>query len=119
MPDTDDVQRTTQRTVLIWLQTIVLGVVMVVLAVAWLYLFFDNLTVVRDQFKAHFAAVMGLPAIGMGAIVLVLTLRYTEGPIKFEGLGFKFEGAAAPIVFWIMAFLAMCVGAKLLWQIGP
>jgi hypothetical protein len=113
----DDDRSTTQRTVLIWLQTIVLGIVMVVLAVVWLYLFYQHFDVVTEQFKQHFAGVAGLPAIGMGALVLVLTLRHTEGPIKFEGLGFKFEGAAAPLVFWIMAFLAMCLGAKLLWDL--
>jgi hypothetical protein len=117
MPDADDDRPITQRTVLIWVQTVVLGVVMVVLAAVWLYLFIEKLDVVRGEFKTHFAGVVGLPALGMGALVLVLTLRHTEGPIKFEGLGFKFEGAAAPLVFWIMAFLAMCLGAKLLWEL--
>jgi hypothetical protein len=104
------------RTILIWVQAIVLAVTMVVLAVAWLYyLFARKPDVLAGAFDQHFAAVVGVPAIGMGALVLVLTLRQVEGPIKFEGLGFKFEGAAAPIVLWTMTFLAMCVGAKLLW----
>jgi len=36
--------------------------------------------------KAHFAAIVGLPAGAAVSFILVVLLRQTEGPIEFEGL---------------------------------
>ena len=63
----------------------------------------------------HFRAVFGLPAIVVAASGVVLLLENATGPIKVTGFGVSFEGAAAPIVFWILVFLAMSFGAWLLW----
>jgi hypothetical protein len=65
--------------------------------------------------EEHFAVVMGLPAAAAGAFILVTLLRQTSGPIEFEGLGFKFRGAAGPIVMWLLCFLGMAGAIKLLW----
>ena len=63
----------------------------------------------------HFAAVVGLPFASVGSLFLVLLLRYSAGPIEFEGLGFKFKGASGPIVMWVLCFLATVSAIKLLW----
>jgi hypothetical protein len=65
--------------------------------------------------KAHFAAVVGLPLVAIAALFVVLILRMASGPIEVEIGSFKFKGAAAPIVFWIMCFLAMSTALRILW----
>jgi hypothetical protein len=65
----------------------------------------------------HFAAIVGLPAAAVGSLFLVLVLRLTTGPIEVEIPGLKFKGAAAPIVFWLVCFLAMAYAIRMLWSI--
>jgi hypothetical protein len=63
----------------------------------------------------HFAATIGLPSAALAALCIVVVLEGTAGPIQLEGLGFKFKGAAGPIVFWIFCFLAITSAIHLLW----
>jgi hypothetical protein len=65
--------------------------------------------------EKQFAAVIGLPlAAGLAALVVVV-LRHTEGPIKFKGLGFEFEGASGQVILWVICFLAIAGAIRLLW----
>jgi hypothetical protein len=66
----------------------------------------------------HFPAVLGLPGAAAGALVVVLLLRNTEGPIEFSGLGFSFKGASGPVVLWVLCFLAIVAGIRLLWPLS-
>ena len=66
--------------------------------------------------KAHFAAVVGLPAAAVGSLFLVIVLRISEGPITVNLGSWSFDGASAPIAFWILCFLAMAYAIKLLWK---
>ena len=68
-----------------------------------------------DIVKNHFAATIGLPLSAIAALVVVILLEFTSGPIKMKALGFEFEGAAAPAIVWIFCFLAMAFGIKLVW----
>jgi hypothetical protein len=63
----------------------------------------------------HFRATIGLPAAAVASFVVVSLFRTTEGQIKFEGLGFTFEGASGPIVMWVLCFLAITLAIKALW----
>jgi len=65
----------------------------------------------------HFPAVIGLPAAAAASFVVVLLLRNTEGPIEFEGLGFKFKGASGPVVLWVFVFLAIAAAIRMLWPL--
>lgn len=65
--------------------------------------------------KEHFAAVVGLPLSALLSAFIVIGLRHTDGPMKFEGLGFKFEGASGQVVLWVFCFLAISFAIKLLW----
>ena len=56
-----------------------------------------------------------LPFAGVASICLVTLLRYSAGPIEFEGLGFKFKGASGPIIMWLLCYLVMAGTVKLLW----
>lgn len=69
--------------------------------------------------QEHFAAVVGLPTAAVGALFLVLIVRVTEGPMTIKLGSVAFEGASAPIVFWVVCFLAMTWAIKTLWNAGP
>ena len=56
-----------------------------------------------------------LPYGAFFAYFLVLTLEHSRGPIELDFMGLKFKGAAGPIVFWIMIFLALVLALNLLW----
>jgi hypothetical protein len=65
--------------------------------------------------RLHFAAIVGLPSAAAASLFLVLVLSTATGSIEFEALGFKFRGAAGPLVFWIACFLSITLAIKLLW----
>jgi len=70
---------------------------------------------IRSVVQQHFAAVVGLPAAAIASLCVVLFLEGAAGPIEFEGLGFRFKGAAGPLVFWVMCFLSMTLAIKVCW----
>jgi hypothetical protein len=65
--------------------------------------------------RDHFAAIVGLPGAVMVAFALVVFLRQTDGPVEFEGLGFKFKGASGQVIMWAVCFLSMAVAIKMCW----
>ena len=69
----------------------------------------------RKVVQEHFAAVIGLPACAIASLCVVLFLEGTSGPIEFEGFGFKFKGAAGPLIFWVICFCVMAAAVKLIW----
>jgi hypothetical protein len=69
----------------------------------------------NELLKDHYAAMVGLPAGAAVSFILVVLLRQTEGPIEFEGLGFKFKGAAGQVAMWVVCFLAFAGAIKLCW----
>ena len=70
----------------------------------------------QNVLEKQFAAIVGLPGAAAAAFVLVVFLRQTEGPIEFEGLGFKIKGAAGQLLMWVVCFLSMAGAIKLLWN---
>jgi len=50
------------------------------------------------------------------ALMLVLLLNYTLGPIEFKGLGFSFKGASGPVVLWVLCFLATIAGLSVIYE---
>jgi hypothetical protein len=65
----------------------------------------------------HFAATIGVPLSAITAFCIVLLLKVVNtGPVELEALGFKFHGAAGPVVLWIFCFLAVILGVYLLWN---
>jgi hypothetical protein len=65
--------------------------------------------------RDHYAALVGLPAAASVSFILVVLLRQTDGPIEFEGLGFKFRGASGQVAMWVICFLAFAIAIKLCW----
>ncbi len=68
-----------------------------------------------EVFRAHSAAVLGLPSGALAALCIVLFLEAKSGRIEFEGFGFKFRGASGEIILWVICFLAIVTSIKLLW----
>ena len=60
----------------------------------------------------------GIGGIGHGEIQRGWQVSFgeqdTSGPVKFEGLGFKFEGTSGQVVLWVLYFLAIAGAIKLL-----
>lgn len=66
--------------------------------------------------EKNYAACIGVPLSALTAFCIVLLLKIvSHAPIELEALGFKFRGAAGPVVLWIFCFLAVIFGVYLLW----
>jgi len=63
----------------------------------------------------HFPAIVGLPTACLMAFAVVWVFRTTEGPLEWEGLGFKFRGASGPVVLWVIVFLSIAAAGRLMW----
>ena len=68
--------------------------------------------------KSHFAATVGLPMAALLAAFIVVSLRHSDGPMTFEGLGFKFEGSSGQVILWVFCFLSITAAIRLVWGIG-
>jgi hypothetical protein len=66
----------------------------------------------KELFEKHMGAGIAIPLAGLSAFVLVSVLEIQSGPVQFEGLGIKLKGAAGPVVFWVICFLAIIVGIR-------
>ena len=69
----------------------------------------------HDLIVAHPAQSIGIPAAALIALFLVIFLEYTSGEsLKFKGMGFEFQGAAGPILFWVICFAVIVLAIQLL-----
>jgi hypothetical protein len=71
------------------------------------------------QLNQHFAATIGIPLSALLAFCIVTLLRATTGPIEIGSEFIKFRGASGPIIFWILCFIVIIIGVKLLWMVSP
>lgn len=81
------------------------GLVSIVGSQPWFY----------DILEKQFVTVIGLPLSALASLCLVILLEVRSGSMEFEGFGFKFKGASAPIIFWVICFMAIVTAIKLLW----
>lgn len=100
--------------VLTWVLAVVMPIATAILLTGFLNLipYQEMLEITRK----NFAAIVGLPVAAVFAVFLVVVLQQTSGPVKFEGLGFRFEGTSGQVVLWTLCFLSMAAAIKLLWQ---
>jgi hypothetical protein len=65
----------------------------------------------------HFPVVIGLPLAALAAIFVVLVFKVVSGgKISVSMLGLKFEGAAGPVIMWVICFLAIVLAFNTLWD---
>lgn len=104
------------KNIIAWVLIIVVPIVSVVLMGGFLRYIEPGLMV--EIVKNHFAATIGLPMAALLSAFIVVSLRHSDGPIKFEGLGFKFEGSSGQVVLWVFCFLSIAAAIKLVWNLG-
>lgn len=62
----------------------------------------------------HPLQIMALFFASGGALILISIFRTTDGPIELK-LGFiEFKGASGPIIMWVVVFMSICAGMKIL-----
>ena len=66
--------------------------------------------------QQHPASTIGIGISAVSAFFIVAVLELTTGSVQFEALTFKFQGAAAQVVLWVLCFLAMVFATWLLWD---
>jgi len=101
------------KNIITWVLILIVPVVAVVAVTGLLNYMEPGL--MKEIVKDHFAAVVGLPMSALLSAFIVVGLRHTEGSIKFEGLGMKFEGASGQVILWVICFLSIAAAIKLLW----
>jgi hypothetical protein len=112
MPD-DQRSRAIERLALI--SATVVAIITLIIFSWFFYTTKDNPNWNKVEFE-HFPVTVALPTAGVGAfLVVVMLFRITEGEIKIRFLGLTLEGAAGPIVMWVLCYLAMTASIKLLW----
>lgn len=70
---------------------------------------------ISEKINEHFAAIVALPMAALLSAFIVVSLRFSEGPVKFEALGMKFEGASGQVILWVICFISISLAIKLLW----
>ena len=93
------------KNVITWILIVIVPIVAVTLLGGFLRYTEPGLIV--EIVKNHFAATIGLPMAALLAAFIVVSLRHSDGPVKFEGLGFKFEGSSGQVVLWIFVSLLL------------
>ncbi len=64
----------------------------------------------------HFRVIVGLPAAGLFAFVIVAFFQVTAtGQVEYKVLGLEFKGPGGPISMWILAFLAIAAAMYANW----
>jgi hypothetical protein len=65
----------------------------------------------------HYSSVVGLPFAATASLFIVLICDVGgREKLKFQGLGFKFEGASSQVILWVICFLAIAIAIKMLWS---
>ena len=81
-----------------------------------IFILFSDISFLKELIRESPRAIIGLPTAFLSSYCLVLFLEANSGKIEFEALGFKFRGAAAPVIMWILVFLAIVSGIAILWN---
>ena len=65
--------------------------------------------------KLHFGAIVMPPLMATMALMVILLLKMSQGDIKFKFFQFEVEGAAGPVLMWVISYLAIAFSVYLLW----
>jgi hypothetical protein len=93
---------------------VVLALLLALAGLGWWLIADWNAPYLVRKLDEQFNVLIGIPAGIAAALLLVIFLRTTDGPIEFEALGFKFKGASGPIVLWVLVFLSIVMAIKVL-----
>lgn len=65
--------------------------------------------------RKNYLVFFGMPYAAFFSYFLVSFVETRKGDIDVDFFTFKFKGAAGPLVFWLLIFLAIMLGFKLFW----
>ena len=65
--------------------------------------------------KQHFPAVIGLSRAATGAFAPVRVFKHREAKVTFKACGIELDTTSSSVILWVIAFLSIAVGIKLLW----
>jgi hypothetical protein len=103
----------TRQLINVGIAIVALGGTGTVILLLWLNRFDP---VVTDLVVKNFAAIIGLPFAFIAAFVVVALFRQGDAPMEFKGFGLEFKGASGEVVLWVLCFLSISGGIKLLWK---
>ena len=95
---------------------IIIGVTSFVGLLVYMTFSYDYTIYILNVIVRNYAAVIGIPCSALAALAVVLILRSAQGPLEFKGMGWEFRGAAAPVLMWILCFIAIIGAVRLLWE---
>ena len=69
--------------------------------------------------EEHFPGMILVPMAALMALCVVWLLRWTAGELEFSmWKDMTLKGAAGPLMFWVVCFLAIVFSIWLLWPLG-
>jgi hypothetical protein len=93
---------------------VIIALLLAIAGLAWWLIADWNAPYLIKKLDEQFNVLIGIPASGAAALLLVIFLRTTDGPVEFEVPGFKFKGASGPIILWVLVFGSIVSAIKLL-----
>lgn len=69
--------------------------------------------------RNHPATVAGISVAGCSAFVVITFYGVVAGPIKISLWGLAIEGAAGPVLLWILCVLGLALAARMTWGLKP
>ncbi len=94
------------------------GLMLPIIFLVW-WVYHDQCGFLTGIILRNYPTFFILPYGAFFAYFLVVTLEHSRGPIEADFMGLKFKGAAGPIIFWLLIFLALLLALKLLWIQPP
>lgn len=93
---------------------VILTLLLSLIGLAWWLIADWNAGYLKNKLDEQFNVLTGIPASAAAALVLVIFLRTTEGPVEFDIFGLKFKGASGPIILWVFVFMSIITSIKML-----
>jgi hypothetical protein len=91
------------------------AILLLVAFTTWVFVVAFTPQTLQEVARKHFLYVVGTPVSCMVAFIVLGAFRATSGPIQFKALGFEFQGAAGPVVLWLVVYLGCVGGMVALW----
>ena len=91
-----------------------------VLVIGGLYLYqlipaFSSNDRLKSLMIENAKASIGIPLSMIFSTVLVIVFERYSGEIQLKISGFELKGASAPLILWVVCFLAIVTGISILW----
>jgi hypothetical protein len=90
-----------------------LGITIVVYGYIWTL--FSGKWYWEDYFTKNLTQFMGILYASGASLIAVVLFTATAGPIKINlSSVIEFEGASIPLIMWMLIFLVICIGIRIL-----